>query len=146
MAELYAGKGERGRPSVTDTGAPPGDDHVRLSLPARHEYARIARIGVAALGLRMGFSYREIEDLRLAVDEALIFLLGVDRPGERITIRYSAEPGALTLAAAASFPTEADDTARDRFETLVTELVDSWTTDESAGEVTFVKRHHSSDG
>ena len=117
------------------------DDHVRLSLPARHEYARIARIGVAALALRLGFTYREIEDLRLAVDESLIFLLGVDRPGERITIRYVIEPGVLTMTASASFPTEADDDARDRFETLVAELVDSWSSDESAGQVVFTKRH-----
>jgi hypothetical protein len=82
MARLYAGQGCRGRPAVTDITDAIGtrDDHVRLSLPARHEYARIARIGVAALALRMGFTYREIEDLRLAVDEALIFLLGSDRP------------------------------------------------------------------
>ena len=132
---------------MTDTGARAltGDDHVRLSLPARHEYARIARIGVAALGLRMGFTYREIEDLRLAVDETLIFLLGVDRPGERITIRYHATPGQLTLSAIASFPTSADDIARHRFETLVAELVDTWSSDESAGEVTFVKRHRPAD-
>lgn len=117
------------------------DDQVRLSLPARHEYARIARIGVAALALRLGFSYREIEDLRLAVDETLIFLLGVDRPGERITIRYVVEPGALTMTASASFPTAADDEARQRFETLVAELVDTWSSDESAGQVTFTKRH-----
>jgi hypothetical protein len=121
--------------------AAPAEDHVRLSLPARHEYARIARIGVAALALRLGFSYREIEDLRLAVDETLIFLLGGDRPGERITIRYSTEPDVLTMSASASFPTEADDAARERFETLVAELVDSWSSDESAGQVTFTKRH-----
>jgi anti-sigma regulatory factor (Ser/Thr protein kinase) len=117
------------------------DDHVRLSLPARHEYARIARIGVAALALRLGFSYREIEDLRLAVDETLIFLLGVDRPGERITIRYSTRPDVLTLTATTSYGTEADDSARDRFETLIADLVDSWSSDEASGAVTFTKRH-----
>ena len=38
-------------------------DQIRLSLPARHEYARIARIAVTALALRLGFTYREVEDL-----------------------------------------------------------------------------------
>jgi hypothetical protein len=119
------------------------DDHVRLSLPARHEYARIARIGIAALALRLGFSYREIEDLRLAVDEALIFLLGSDHPGDRMTIRYHAEPGRISLTATASFPITPDDPDRERFETLIADLVDSWETDEAAGEVTFSKRHRS---
>ncbi|MDZ7677444.1 MAG: hypothetical protein U5K29_02700 [Acidimicrobiales bacterium] len=121
--------------------APPRDDHVRLSLPARHEYARIARIGVAALALRLGFTYREIEDLRLAVDEVLIFLLGSDRPDGRITIRYGTEPGLLALTATASFPTTPDNPERERFETLIAELVDTWDTDEAAGQVTFTKKH-----
>ena len=123
----------------------PHDDHVRLSLPARHEYARIARIGVAALALRLGFTYREIEDLRLAIDETLIFLLGGDRPEERVTIRYGTETGVVTLTASASFPTEADDADRERFETLIADLVDSWDTDEAAGRVAFTKRHRSAD-
>lgn len=118
------------------------DDHVRLSLPARHEYARIARIGVAALALRLGFSYREIEDLRLAVDETLIFLLGSDHPGERITIHYGTQPDVVTLTATTSYSTEADDPARDRFEVLMSELVDTWSSDESVGTITFTKRHH----
>ncbi len=120
----------------------PQDEHVRLSIPARHTYARIARIGVAALALRLGFTYREIEDLRLAVDEALIFLLGSDRPDERITIRYGTETGVLTLSATASFTPAPDDDARHRFETLLAELVDAWNLDESTGTVSFTKRHH----
>jgi hypothetical protein len=129
--------------------APPSteaaDEHVRLSLPARHEYARIARIGIAALGVRLGFSYREIEDLRLAVDETLIFLLGVDRPGERITIQYRTAPGAVTLTATAEFPIAPDDDARERFEALITDLVDNWNTDENARQVAFTKRHRGTD-
>ena len=121
------------------------DEHVRLSLPARHEYARIARIGVAALALRLGFTYREIEDLRLAVDETLIYLLGVDRPGERVTIRYGTEPTLLRLTATASFPTSPDDPARERFETLMTDLVDQFSSDEAAGTITFSKRHRPPD-
>ena len=80
-------------------------DQIRLSLPARHEYARIARIAVAALALRLGFAYREVEDLRLAIDESLIFLLGTDRPGERVTLRFGTEPGHLVVRADAELAT-----------------------------------------
>lgn len=123
----------------------PTDEHVRLSIPARHTHARIARIGVAALALRLGFTYREIEDLRLAIDETLIFLLGTDRPGERITIRYGTETGILSLSATASFAPDPDDDAHHRFETLITELVDAWDHDIDRGVVSFTKRHHRSD-
>ena len=49
-------------------------DQIRLSLPARHEYARIARIAVTALALRLGFTYREVEQIALR-------LLEEHRPG-----------------------------------------------------------------
>lgn len=116
------------------------EDHVRLSIPARHEYARIARIGVAALALRLGFTYREIEDLRLAVDETLIFLLGIDRPGERVTIHYGTEAGILSLVAVTDFDHPPSDEARERFESLIVDLVDSWEIGEH-GKVSLLKRH-----
>jgi hypothetical protein len=122
----------------------PEADQIRLSLPARHEYARIARIAVAALALRLGFSYREVEDLRLAIDEALIFLLGSDRPGERVTIRFGAEHGHVDLVATAEFDVEPAPEARERFETLVDELVDEWTVTDDAATVMLSKRHVSS--
>ena len=48
--------------SPTD-GLPEGDE-IRLTLPSEPEYGRLARIAAAALALRAGFDYPEIEDLR----------------------------------------------------------------------------------
>lgn len=119
-------------------------DQIRLSLPARHEYARIARIAVAALALRLGFSYREVEDLRLAIDESLIFLLGTDRPGERVTIRFGTEQGHVSVRAEAEFATETDAEARERFEALIGDLVDAWTVADDGRSVGLSKRHQPS--
>lgn len=120
------------------------DERIRLSLPARHEYARIARIAVAALALRLGFDYREVEDLRLAVDEALILLLGADRADGRVEVLYGTEPGLLEFRAVVDpgdgAPTPPDG-ARDRFAALVGELVDDWAIDEAGRSVTLAKRH-----
>ena len=44
-------------------------EEVRLTVPATPEFLRLARVTVAGLGGRLGFSYDEIEDLRLAIDE-----------------------------------------------------------------------------
>lgn len=119
----------------------PDREQIRLSLPARHEYARIARIAVAALALRLGFSYREVQDLRLAVDESLIFLLGVDRPGERVTIRLGTEHGHIELRAIAEFDTEVTEEACERFIALMADLVDDSTVADDGRSVTFSKRH-----
>lgn len=116
-------------------------DQIRLSLPARHEYARIARIAVAALGLRLGFTYREVEDLRLAIDESLIFLLGEDRPEDRVTILFGSEVGHVDLRAIAEFDPTPTDEARERFETLVDDLVDHWAISDDGRTIILSKRH-----
>ena len=54
---------------------PDPTDEVLLRIPARPEYGRIVRVGGAALGIRQGLSFSEIDELRLAVDEAVILLL-----------------------------------------------------------------------
>jgi hypothetical protein len=51
-------------------------DEVRLIVPARPEYLRLARVTAAGLAGRLGFNYDEVEDLRLAIDELCFGLTG----------------------------------------------------------------------
>ncbi len=57
---------------------PTADDHdlVVLRVPADPRYARVVRIAVSAYAVRLGLVPAAVEDLRLAVDEALILLMG----------------------------------------------------------------------
>lgn len=116
-------------------------DQVRLSLPARHEYTRVARIAVSALALRLGFTYREVEDLRLAIDESLILLLGADRPDDRITLRFGTEPGHVEIRIEAGFEPLVSDEGRERFESLVADLVDEWWLGDDRRSLVLSKRH-----
>ncbi|MBO8164058.1 MAG: anti-sigma B factor RsbW [Brevibacillus sp.] len=50
---------------VNETG-----DRVELTIPARAEYIGVARLLVSGVANRAGFSYDEIEDIKLAVAEA----------------------------------------------------------------------------
>jgi hypothetical protein len=52
------------------------DDEVRLVIPAEPGFLRLARLTAAAVASRMGFTFDEVEDLRIAVDELCYFLLG----------------------------------------------------------------------
>ncbi len=49
---------------------------VRLVVPAAPEYLRLVRLTAACLASRLGFTFDEVEDLRIAVDELCFHLLG----------------------------------------------------------------------
>lgn len=75
-------------------------DEIRLGLPAAPEYARIARLAVAGLATRLGFSYDEIEDLRIAVGEACSVLIG-ELPVGRLEVVYRLGEDSLEVEAIA---------------------------------------------
>jgi hypothetical protein len=53
-------------------------DHIRLTVPAIPAAARVTRVGAAGLATRAGFTYREVEQMRLAVNEATALLASPD--------------------------------------------------------------------
>ncbi|HLF41229.1 MAG TPA: ATP-binding protein [Acidimicrobiia bacterium] len=72
---------------------------VRLVVPAAPEYLRLVRLTAAGLASRMGFTFDEVEDLRIAVDE-LCFLLvgnGSTPQSSSMELRYSAGPDSITI-------------------------------------------------
>jgi anti-sigma regulatory factor (Ser/Thr protein kinase) len=72
-------------------------DHVTLAVPARPEYVRLARLTAASLASRLGFSFDDVEDTRIAVDELCFLLVGSDgRPGE-IELEFSFDEGELAI-------------------------------------------------
>src|SRR5215207_6909482 len=54
-----------------------GDDVVLLTVPADGGYLGVLRTATAGLAARLQFTLDEIEDLRIAVDEACAMLLAV---------------------------------------------------------------------
>jgi serine/threonine-protein kinase RsbW len=76
---------------------------VRLVVPAAAEYLRLVRLTAAGMASRLGFTFDEVEDLRIAVDELCFHLLGeVDddaRSDETRTMDlvYSAGTDSITI-------------------------------------------------
>ncbi|HEY7659848.1 MAG TPA: hypothetical protein VIC58_04545 [Actinomycetota bacterium] len=54
-----------------------GSDAVIVRVPSRAEFAHVLRAVTASVAARMSMSYEQIEDLRLAVDEAAGRLLAL---------------------------------------------------------------------
>jgi serine/threonine-protein kinase RsbW len=67
-------------PGGADTGDANIGDIVELTVPALSSYLGVVRTATAGLAARLAFTLDEIEDLRIAVDEACVMLLSLARP------------------------------------------------------------------
>jgi anti-sigma regulatory factor (Ser/Thr protein kinase) len=121
-----------------------GGDRIRLVLPAEPDYGRIARVAASSLALRLGLTFVEIEDLRIAVDEAVILLLRPEGTPGDITLEFTVEPHALAIDASVTAigPAPAiTPAALRRFEEIVADTVDEFAVDLPASHVHLVKRY-----
>jgi serine/threonine-protein kinase RsbW len=91
---------DRSRDAAVTGGAAAGRDTIRLTIPALLPFVRLPRVAIAGLATRSGFSYDEVEDLRLAVGEVCQVLLdGADRQGD-LTIEFTVSRGAMRVEVA----------------------------------------------
>ena len=89
---------------------PTSDERIGLDLPADARHAATARVLVASLAADAGFSVDEIDDLRLALNEAVALLvddgdgeqlgdvtmIGTEA-GDRVEIELRITPGTMTI-------------------------------------------------
>ena len=73
-------------------------DHVELRVPASSAYVSVLRTATAGLAARLDFTVDEIEDLRIAVDEACAVLIPLAEEEARLTARFDLQPGRLQVA------------------------------------------------
>jgi serine/threonine-protein kinase RsbW len=92
----------------------PVRDTVSLRLPADSAYLAVLRTAAAGLASRLNFTLDDIEDLRIAVDEACAMLLPRAAGEAVLECTFELKPGELDIAV--SLPT-ADGTlpSRDTF-------------------------------
>ncbi len=103
---------------------------VELSVPARPAFVSVLRTVTATLAARRDFTIDEIDDLRLAVDEAGALLLPHASPGTTLTATFSGETNTLRASLAVEVgdePIEWDDNGFGW--TVLTALTDRFTTE-----------------
>ena len=72
-------------------------DHLRLTVPARDEFARTVRLTAAALASRMNMSIDDVEDVRIGVEEAYLLAMRCVEPGDPVTLDFTVDDGELLL-------------------------------------------------
>lgn len=73
-------------------------DEVVVRLPATGAYLSVLRTATAGLAARLDFTLDEIEDLRIAVDEACAMLLAHAVGGADLTCAFGLEEDAMRVS------------------------------------------------
>ena len=81
-------------------------DQVTIRMPAEGAYLSVLRTATAGLAARLDFTLDEIEDLRIAVDEACAMLLPQAIPGTNLECGFDlgAEEMTITVSVVAAQP------------------------------------------
>ena len=72
-------------------------DHVKVCMPAEGAYLSVLRTATAGLAARLDFTLDEIEDLRIAVDEACAMLLVQAIPGTNLECAFDLDTQEMTI-------------------------------------------------
>lgn len=80
-----------------ELGSPAVKDEVDVRIPAEGAYLSVLRMVTAGLAARLEFTLDEIEDLKIAVDEACAMLLAQAVPGGDIEVAFTVEQDALRV-------------------------------------------------
>src|SRR5689334_11815309 len=98
-----SGRGASARPTavLAEGDLPPRQDvqdRVTIQMPAEGAYLSVLRTATAGLAARLDFTLDEIEDLRIAVDEACGMLLGQAVPGTSLDCTFTLGRDQMTIA------------------------------------------------
>ena len=72
-------------------------DQVKVTMPAEGAYLSVLRTATAGLAARLDFTLDEIEDLRIAVDEACAMLLSQAIPGTHLECAFDLDSDQMTI-------------------------------------------------
>jgi len=87
------------RPTPADEGI---RDKVNIRMPADGAYLSVLRTATAGLAARLDFTLDEIEDMRIAVDEACAMLLSQAIPGSGLECDFTLGVDAMTVSVSVS--------------------------------------------
>jgi serine/threonine-protein kinase RsbW len=104
-------------PGAAEAGRETTQDHVTVCMPAEGAYLSVLRTATAGLAARLDFTLDEIEDLRIAVDEACAMLLSQAIPGTNLECAFDLGDEEMTItvsvtAAEPRIPARAESTVQ----------------------------------
>lgn len=109
------------------------EDEVRLAVPARPEFLGLARVTAAGLASRLGFTYDQVEDLRLAIDEICFGMTGSKGRDGILELNFVLSDKQLTVRGEGHFVPESAVRLSELSEVILDALVDEHSMEDGAG-------------
>ncbi|MBW8827394.1 MAG: ATP-binding protein [Acidobacteria bacterium] len=94
-------------------------EEVRLTMPATPQLLRVARLTAAGLAGRLGFSFDEIEDIKIAVDELCFAVVGSRGRKGSLTVTYRLNGKSLVIEGEGAFEDSGPDPAPSELSTQI---------------------------
>jgi serine/threonine-protein kinase RsbW len=116
---------------------------VYLEIPASGVYLAVARAAATGLAAQLHFTYDQIDDLRIAVDEACTQLMARRGSADTIHIAYHLDGSDLYVEASVQAPDRGGPLERDTFAwQILTALTDEVVEQNEAGSLLLRLRKH----
>jgi serine/threonine-protein kinase RsbW len=127
-------------------------DHITLTVPAKSEYAKTVRMTAAALVSRMGMTYDEVDDVRMAAEEAFVYAVDTLPEDGEVRFEFGVNDDELTVVVALGEEDPSDDEEAERRAAYATFILESvvdeyeFASDENGAHIRLVKRVGAGDG
>ncbi len=72
-------------------------ERITLTVPARAEFAKTVRMTASALVGRTGMTYDEVDDVRMAAEEAFVYACDHNPESGTVTLEFSLDPAGIEV-------------------------------------------------
>jgi serine/threonine-protein kinase RsbW len=121
-------------------------DRIKLSVPAKSEYAKTVRMTAAALVSRMGMNFDEVDDVRMAAEEAFVYAVDTVPEGAQIDFEFNVSDDELIIDVPLGNESPSSDEEAERRAAYATFILESvcdayeFASDENGARLRLVKR------
>ncbi len=127
------------------------NDLITLTVPARSEYARTVRMTAAALVGRTEMSYDDVEDVRMAAEEAFVYAVDTLPEGSDVRFEFRVTNDSIEIGVPLGTEKTSSDEENERAAAYAVFILESvcdeyeFSTDESGAHLRLLKRAGSVD-
>jgi serine/threonine-protein kinase RsbW len=127
------------------------NDLITLTVPARSEYARTVRMTAAALVGRTEMTYDEVDDVRMAAEEAFVYAVDTLPEGSDVRFEFRLTDDSIEIGVPLGLKKSTTDEETERAAAYAVFILESvcdeyeFTTAESGAHLRLVKRAGSRD-